>query len=1024
MRFRSALKGRNIIMGDHLSPASVEYKTALQKISGIGGILLPTLAASAFLLSGFDSAIGSILSTDAEMGMGLQSWFMLTAGHAVLVSGILLPILLILAIGEAIARLTGSKKLSHISILLLSAVGGFFLFLWGAVDATNGDWISQQWYAAILHYGLAATGAAIAFCIALYLRRNWAMSQRWRWLNLFTALMFAAGLSIANATLFPNSYFRIHVLMHILSAFFVVATCYLLANTVLFRQIPARAGRFSLAFPLAVIGISIFSLVIWIDMSRATRAELILKSMTARNTIRTAERIIGGEISIVDLLVETLKSQKVSSASSTEALAVQSGQIVIPDDWNILFIVNDTARADIYEPNRKSGQVHAKKTDTPFLNRWLKGTTRFRNCYAQGACTIQSMPYLFKSLESVADPLAAGFSLGRVLEDAQKKSFAVIPSSFQEAKSTLPIYWSMFEQFERVTFYPNHKQQNMIDDVISGIRKANGNPFFGWLQTYALHPPYYADNHKLNARQCREIKKCYSRALNWIDGSLEKLVQRLDAMGLMEKTVIILGSDHGTNLGDNQDTSHAMTVWEETIHVPLSIYIPGVKGRIVDEVVGNIDILPTIIDLLGMPQHSLHKGQSLVPLIVRGSFPWKRSYFSRSNSANLVTVIDNKQKLIHDRDGNVFYRYNLQNDPKELQNLFDIQNPVDQELLIQLLDFYPDRFVSSMKSPKLRSTIREKLKKLHPKANPKTQKLLLTLAAADPSGELNVTAKELFKKYFDKNQHTLFQLFIAEEMFYAEPKYWNRRIKAVLKKIQGKQLEIDAIRHMVSWDMPKFSQPTVSRRMYYWVKRGDLKDIQPWLNLIYPWNKKLGRLFAPGFIELLSRACLTSAECTNKKAIEIDTFTLQQALEIISELQFERETNKRRLEELVMPFMHSNKIALRTAATRCLGKVGHNGVAVNELKRIIRNHRQPLALRKAAVLSLYKIQKGDALDFLLKEATDSGIAIELIGMARSEKYTAALPYLKKVATTHTRGNARKKARAAIAAIEEQPTEKL
>ncbi|MBN2717470.1 MAG: sulfatase-like hydrolase/transferase, partial [Deltaproteobacteria bacterium] len=830
-------------------------------------------------------------------------------------------------------------------------------------------------------------------------------------------LLTAFGISIANASLFYNLYIRLHVALHLSSALIAVLALYLTAD-VLIRKPHRQASLILAAILIVTIGAGFYS---WRTINPDTRAELILKSVTARSTIRTYEQYFPSDFSTIDLVYQTLESldvesafkkgqdQKTSKTRLRQKNRSDSSSLGLPKDLNVLLIINDTARADAFPPNQKNGKTVGSTEDTPFLNKWIKKTTRFRSAYAQGAGTIASMPYLFRSINSMSDPLTTGVAPGGLFLNADKHTFAVVPASFQEAKSTADVYADMFRQFDNVDFYPNHAQQQMVTDTISAIRQLKGKPFVGWLQTYALHPPWFADNRL--QKHCGEAsgKQCYKKALKWVDSSIERLLDRLDAMHILERTVVIIASDHGTNLGDNHDDFHSGTVWEETIRVPLSIYVPGQKGGEVKSTVGNIDIIPTILDLIGSQPHPLHRGTSLVPFIGHPKTPWDKTYFSRSLDGNLVAVIKNRQKLIHDVSGNVFFKYDLRTDPKENHNQFNVKNKTDQQLLQALLLSQPANFANFLKNPFLQNLLQSKLARMHAKSDPANLDLLLTLAAHDPSKK----SWNVVKDVYSKSKDAPFQLLVAYRMFESDSRYWKAQLTQLLENAAGTGAEMPLVTEMANLGVPAFSQTLVAARMGEWINKRPEKRWLPWLGLIYPWKNKSGKSFAPLIETILANYCdPSSSRCESTSPIRLDTVSLRQTLEILADLKFPKTYDRKNLEREALAFLSAENQSVQAAAAASLGNVG-SSTSISRLKAIAERRSAGLPVRKASVKSIYAIEKTASLDYLIEKVTDPNLTTELIALISKSKYKKALPYLTKIAKSHKRPYTRSKAKNAI-----------
>ena len=110
----------------------------------------------------------------------------------------------------------------------------------------------------------------------------------------------------------------------------------------------------------------------------------------------------------------------------------------------------------------------------------------------------------------------------------------------------------------------------------------------------------------------------YDSGVAAMDLQLGRLLDGLEDSGLADRTVVIVTSDHGEVLGEHGVAGHAY-VWEENLRVPLVIAAPGILGgRRVEHPVRSIDLVPTILELVGVPVPDDLDGRSLVPLLRGG----------------------------------------------------------------------------------------------------------------------------------------------------------------------------------------------------------------------------------------------------------------------------------------------------------------------------------------------------------------------------------------------------------------------
>src|SRR5439155_2762296 len=104
------------------------------------------------------------------------------------------------------------------------------------------------------------------------------------------------------------------------------------------------------------------------------------------------------------------------------------------------------------------------------------------------------------------------------------------------------------------------------------------------------------------------------------DAALEPVLRPILAQGASARTLVVLTGDHGESLGEHGEMTHGLFAYEATLRVPLVLYAPGLlQPRVEDEPVRHVDILPTILDALGVPVPDGVDGRSLLPMATGGA---------------------------------------------------------------------------------------------------------------------------------------------------------------------------------------------------------------------------------------------------------------------------------------------------------------------------------------------------------------------------------------------------------------------
>ena len=162
------------------------------------------------------------------------------------------------------------------------------------------------------------------------------------------------------------------------------------------------------------------------------------------------------------------------------------------------------------------------------------------------------------------------------------------------------------------TYYEERPASHVNDAILPFLREANQQPFFLWLHYWDPHEPHIAPPPygQLYAHDP------YQGEISYADDQLGRLLGELEALGVADRTLVLMTSDHGEGRGEHGEATHAFLAHDSTLHVPLILYVPGRPGgQVIDQTVGTVDIVPTVLDLLGMDIPEELQGQSLVPLM-------------------------------------------------------------------------------------------------------------------------------------------------------------------------------------------------------------------------------------------------------------------------------------------------------------------------------------------------------------------------------------------------------------------------
>ena len=169
----------------------------------------------------------------------------------------------------------------------------------------------------------------------------------------------------------------------------------------------------------------------------------------------------------------------------------------------------------------------------------------------------------------------------------------------------------------------------------------------------------------------RVMSALYYGSITHVDKHVGSLLSELDRLGMAENTIVLFTADHGNMLGDHGRMFKGV-MYEGSSHVPLIWRgIKGAKentGRVDQKIIENTDLMPTLLDAVGLPIPEGVQGRSFLPVLRGSGGGWKDRCYSQLATAMVRTprwkFIDNSRDLSRG-----FELYDLRNDPKEERNL-------------------------------------------------------------------------------------------------------------------------------------------------------------------------------------------------------------------------------------------------------------------------------------------------------------------------------------------------------------------
>jgi iduronate 2-sulfatase len=186
-------------------------------------------------------------------------------------------------------------------------------------------------------------------------------------------------------------------------------------------------------------------------------------------------------------------------------------------------------------------------------------------------------------------------------------------------------------------------------------------------------PESWSDERKANWVREHDVKHYYA-CVSFIDAQVGLLLEALQRLDLMKKTIIVLLGDNGFHLGEHGGLWRKQTLWEEALHIPLIIAAPGQPaGRVSERLVELVDLYPSLAQLCSLPVPDGMEGTSLLPLLENPDRPWKKAAFSMHERRGLfgVSVRTRDYHYIQWGFGEPSQLFDLRVDPQEENNVAD-----------------------------------------------------------------------------------------------------------------------------------------------------------------------------------------------------------------------------------------------------------------------------------------------------------------------------------------------------------------
>ncbi|HNS97628.1 MAG TPA: sulfatase-like hydrolase/transferase [Polyangiaceae bacterium] len=388
---------------------------------------------------------------------------------------------------------------------------------------------------------------------------------------------------------------------------------------------------------------------------------------------------------------------------------------LLPKDLNVLLISVDTLRWDM-------GFMGYGRNITPAIDALAKKAVVFEKTYAMSSYTGKAIGPMMSGKYPSETHMGwkhyntypeTDIMVQERLRDAGIWTMAIHCHWYFKKETGLGRGMDVFDlsalptQGIDATTDTSYSADRLSDAAIKVLSDSanTSKPFYAWVHYFDPHAEYLI--HKGTEEFGRKPRDLYDHEVRWTDDQIKRLLDFVAEQPWGEKTAIVVTSDHGEAFGEHGMFRHGFEVWEEIVRVPLIIYVPGVSAKRVTQRRSLVDLVPTILDLMGVKRgEAKHdtdfvSGVSLVPDLLSepGKEPAQREILvdmppGPFNEARRAYIRGDMKLIVA---GGIRYQlFDLGADPQEKKDLSK-----DKELLTEQRRHY-DQFRAQLREIPLR----------------------------------------------------------------------------------------------------------------------------------------------------------------------------------------------------------------------------------------------------------------------------------------------------------------------------------
>lgn len=440
------------------------------------------------------------------------------------------------------------------------------------------------------------------------------------------------------------------------------------------------------------------------ERTRVNKENLPVDLSPYENLISRISFVFVSESLAVDTSTKLfLKKPRIFKAMERPSPDLGKSEPALPEPFNILIYLVDCLRPD-HLPF-----FGYEKNTAPHMTEFSRDCVLFKNAYAQSSWTRPSIGALFTGLYpfqhqaiTIKSGLAAEFqTLAELLKNAGFHTIGI------SSNAGIKEFFNFNQGFSYFKYHSNLDGglAEMLNTYAFSQLQAEPSPFFMYIHTMEPHRPYKIKEEfypkdtgrpnvvvveKKGEERYRvdlnHTLRMYDASITQNDKAFGDLMAELKSLGLYDKTLVILMSDHGEEFFEHGGFAHGQTLYQEQVKHLFIVKLPHQlnAGRIIEDNVQEIDIFPTLLDFAGESIPAFLSGMSLKRFLLSPDSidsPVHHEIFLETRpNLNKKAIVDGKWKLIHTgtewtNDVREYELYAIESDPGEQTNLFG-RNPI------------------------------------------------------------------------------------------------------------------------------------------------------------------------------------------------------------------------------------------------------------------------------------------------------------------------------------------------------------